>query len=284
MHRGDRVDESFNYSLTYLHPAGLYLEKRGLYLRMYDIFWIGCNVQYARLCQRLNPPVRGENFLLDALEGMKRRLEEFEINSGMQGEVSEWIQKLRKSYGDKAKLRPMDASQLSEDADRWRDLLNRELIGRVIFEFLRSGALNQEALLATSEGKPSAFFEEVIWNALSDIEKNDFSNSAKCLLVGLPTPSVMVALRGAKATMKKYYEHKTGESAKEKVWGSIIRELKQRSEELKIRDTFLGYLDYIRDAKRNFAEHPNKIYDQREAEFIFMEAVNLVKDTYADMV
>lgn len=253
-------------------------------MRMYDIFWIGYDLKYVDLSRFMLPQVKSERYLLWVLESLKGRLEDYKINSGILRKVSRWIQKLSKSYEGEQAILPDDAAELTRDAEEWGTLIQRELLQRVVFESFSSGALNQTALLNTSEGKSSPFFEEKIWNALSEIEKNDFSNSAKCLLVGLPTPAVMVALRGAEATVKKYYEHKTSGSAKEKVWGSIIKELKAKSEELKIEPTFLGYLDYIRDAKRNFAEHPNKIYDQREAELIFMEIVNLVQDTYAEIV
>ncbi len=251
---------------------------------MNDVFWIGMDVQYVRLCNSVKPYVKGETWLLSTLERLKRRVEECRLNSEVQQEVAAWIKKLSKNYKDKEEIRPKDMEQLNKDGDRWRDLLQEELLERILFEFLPSGALNQTELQKTSEGEPSAFFEEKIWNALSQIEKSDFSNSATCLLCGLPTPAVMVALRGTEATVKKYYEHKTGDNAQEKMWGPMIEELKRRSEELKIRATFLGYLDYIRDAKRNFAEHPNKIYDQRDAELLFMETVNLVQDTYTEMV
>lgn len=253
-------------------------------MRMYNLFWMGMNVQYIRICGNLMPYVKGKNWLLFTLEDLKTEVEECRLNSKVQQEVSAWIKKLSKNYKDKEEIRPKDAEQLAKDGDRWRLLLQKELMERVLFEFLPSGALNQTELQKTSEGEPSVFFQEKIWNVLSQIEKSDFSNSAKCLLCGLPTPAVMVALRGTEATVKKYYEHKTGDNAQEKLWGPMIEELRKRSEELKIRATFLGYLDYIRDAKRNFAEHPNKIYDQREAELLFMETVNLVQDTYTEMV
>lgn len=253
-------------------------------MRMYEVFRLGMNVQYVRLCAIGKPYVKGEYWLLESLERLKGEVEECKLNSKVQQEVSAWIKKLSKDYKNKEEIRPKDREQLAKDGDRWRDLLHKELLERVLFEFLPSGALNQKELQKTSEGEPSVFFEEKIWNVLSQIEKSDFSNSAKCLLCGLPTPAVMVALRGTEATVKKYYEHKTGDNAQEKLWGPMIEELRKRSEELKIRATFLGYLDYIRDAKRNFAEHPNKIYDQRDAELLFMETVNLVQDTYAEMV
>jgi len=208
----------------------------------------------------------------------------FDLDPDFEGEISGWAKKLDENYDKDLRITDDEALKLFQDATKWEDLINRFLLERPVFELIRSGALNQKALLALSEGKPNAFIDDKTWNALSEIEKNDFSNSAKCLVVGIPTPAAMVVLRGAEATVKKYYEFKTGSSAEKKTWGSIVRELKSRAKELRIQETFLGYLDYIRDAKRNFAAHPNKVFGQRQAEFIFMEVINLVQDTYAEIL
>jgi hypothetical protein len=195
-----------------------------------------------------------------------------------------WIKELEKKEEKNARITEDDALKLSQDATKWQHYLAGLLHERQVIELVRSGTLNQKALIDASKGETNAFFNEKTWNALSNIEKNDFSNAAKCLLAGIPTPAVMIVLRGAEATVKKYYEFKTGDPAKEKMWGAIVKELKRRATELNMKDSFIGYLDYIRDAKRNFAEHPNTVYGQREAELIFMEVINLVQDTYAEIL
>jgi uncharacterized membrane protein len=115
---------------------------------------------------------------------------------------------------------------------------------------------------------------------LTDIEKSDFSDAAKCLLLGTATPSVMVALRGAEASVRNYYQCKAQTDPGDKAWRQLTTELKNKATNLGIEDTFIGYLDYIGKAKRNFAQHPNKIYSLREAVIIFMQVVGLVEDIY----
>ena len=245
---------------------------------------MGYGLQYIKRSLSIKPNVKGENFLLESFRRLESHLKECDLNHNLQAEISQWIEKLDKNYEENKKITNDDAETLFREAIKWAETISRLLQERRVLELTRTGALNQKALLDAAVGEPSAFFEEKTWNALSDIEKSDFSNAAKCLLASIPTPAVMVALRGAEATIKKYYEFKTSDSAKEKMWGSVIKELKRCATELNIEDTFIGYLDYIRDAKRNFAEHPNKIFDQREAELIFMEVVNLVQDTYAEIL
>lgn len=249
-----------------------------------EAFNVGNLLQYIRRANLIKPNVKGDRLLLEALKWLESSVKQNDLDHDLQPQISGWVKKLEKKYGEDQKITDDDAIKLSRDASRWRDLLPRLLMERRVLELTRTGALNQKALLDISIGKPSAFFDERTWNALSDIEKSDFSDTARCLLSGIPTPAAMVALRGAEATVKKYYEFKIGEPAKKKVWGKIVKELESTAEKSGVRGTFLGYLDYIRDAKRNFTEHPNKIFSQKEAELIFMQVLNLVQDTYEEIL
>ena len=116
------------------------------------------------------------------------------------------------------------------------------------------------------------------------IEKNDYADSAKCMLVGIPTPSVMVSLRGAEATLREYYKRKTQKDPKKLTWRQITKELKDNSKQWGLEENFIGFLDYIGDAKRNFAQHPNKIFSIREASIIFMQIIALVEDVYTKLL
>lgn len=253
-------------------------------MNLQNAFAIGTTLQYIKRSGSIQTTVKGENLLLENFGRLESYIKEADLNHHLQSTISEWINKLEKNYKENQKITEDDAKELFQDTTTWETLINRLLSERQVLELIRTGALNQKALIDTAHGEPSAFFDKKTWDSLSNIEKSDFSDAARCLLTGIPTPAVMVALRGAEATVKKYCEFKTGESSKKKTWGSIVEELESRAKELKIQDTFLGYLDYIRDAKRNFAEHPNKTFGQREAELIFMEVLNLVQDTYAEIL
>lgn len=143
--------------------------------------------------------------------------------------------------------------------------------------------LNPIELKKVAEQKPSEFITSEIWEKMSEIEKSDISDAAKCLLMGTATPSVMVALRGAEASLRTYYSRKTGINPSEKTWRQLTKELKEKAGNLGLKDAFIGYLDYIGDTKRNFAQHPNMIYSLREAVMIFMQVLTFVEDIYREI-
>ena len=109
------------------------------------------------------------------------------------------------------------------------------------------------------------------------LSRRDFD----CLLFGNATPSVMVALRGAEASLRIYYEKITGNDPGKKTWRTLTKELSDNAQSLSIDEIFIGYLDYIGAAIRNFAQHPNKIYSLREAVMIFMQVMAVVEDIYS---
>ncbi len=97
------------------------------------------------------------------------------------------------------------------------------------------------------------------------------------------TPSTMVALRGGEAAIRQYYQSSTGLVAGNKTWRQITHELKKDASKYGISDTFISFLDYLGEAKRNFAQHPNKIYSIREAAVIFMQIVAMIEDIYSQI-
>lgn len=137
-----------------------------------------------------------------------------------------------------------------------------------MIEVFTEGTLNSKKLL----GGGGSFFPKDVWNMLSIIQKSDINDACNCLLTKSWTPSVMISLRAAEDSIRKFYEFKTGNDSKRKGWKNIIDEL---SNIASINKSLLGYLDYIREI-RNTAEHPDEIFDQMEAERVFHQVVNLI--------
>jgi phage-related protein len=79
--------------------------------------------------------------------------------------------------------------------------------------------------------------------------------------------------------VRDYYTNKTGKDSGKRSLGEILDELKSLPQ---INRKFLGYMDYIRSEKRNMAQHPTRVFGQREAERTLMEIVNAVHDIYAE--
>ena len=193
-------------------------------------------------------------------------------------DIEEWKSRLSKSCRKGQKISKQDGEELSLDAESWSAIVYKELCARPCMEF-QNGALNQKALMATSESEASSIFDKKVWNILPKIAQNDFSDAAKCLLIGASTAAAMVSLRGIEAVVRSYYTQKTKKYSG-KVLGKILDELKVLPQ---INRKLLEYLDYIRSEKRNMAQHPTRIFSQREAERIFMEIVNATHDIYAEM-
>ena len=246
-----------------------------------DLFVLARNLEYLRLTESFLPTVKGKNWLLDILDSVLVFLRycNIEDESTYIG-LKEWIRKLNRAYKKDQQIKEEDSMELSKDADRWQELIYKEMCARPCIEFQR-GALNQKALVDTSEGKPSNIFEEKVWKALPKIAKSDFADAAKCLLVGASTPATMVALRGIEAVVRKYYTLKTKKAAGNENLGVIIEELKKMP---RAKKKLLGYMDYIRSEKRNIAQHPTRVFSQREAERIFMEIVSATHDIYAEIL
>ena len=228
----------------------------------------------------IKPQVKG---LLTGLDFLQRFLKKNRIDSEYLKKLSKWKEKLDSEYEHDADIDKDDAKELSASTREWDVVITKELKEKHVIEMELESGLNPNELLKLANKHPSEFIAEGIWKKLTDIEKSDFSDAARCLLLGTATPSVMVGLRGAEASIRNYYHRKTNEEPGNKTWRQLTNELKTRTTELGIDDTFIGYLDYIGATKRNFAQHPHKVYSLREAVIVFMQVVGLIEDVYSQI-
>lgn len=246
-----------------------------------EIFELATTVEFIRNSGTAVHEVKGKGWLVDMLNHFLYLSDVCGIEDEQVLEnVKIWIPRLKRTYKKGQKIKKQDGNELSTDAERWLDLIYKELCARPCIEF-QKGVLNQQALVSTSKGKPSNIFDRKVWKSLPKIARNDFSDAAKCLLVGASTPATMVALRGIEAVIRRYYSLKAKKAVGRKNLGSIIEELQRIPN---ANEKLLEYMDYIRSEKRNIAQHPTKIFNQREAERIFMEIVSATHDIYAEIL
>lgn len=243
-----------------------------------DVFELGSASEFIRQSDSADYMVKGKSQLIETINHLLADLirhdieDEFVLKS-----MYDWAARLERNYKKGQKISKKNGKELSEETNRWQDLIYKELCGRPCIEY-RKGALNQKALILTSEGLPGDIFELSVWKKLPKIAQSDFSDSAKCLLIGASTPAAMVVLRGMEAVIRQYYALRTKKEAGRNL-GIIIKEL---SKVQGVNKKLIGYIDYIRSEKRNIAQHPDKVFTQREAERMFMEIVNATHDIYAD--
>jgi hypothetical protein len=184
---------------------------------------------------------------------------------GAHSTINELRQQLNLSQSETASLRN-EAWKLREE--------NKKLQGRIKYLCPPTKVISRESL----EIGASQFLGNIS-NRISDVARNDLSNGVRCLYHGIHTAAAMVSLRASEDAVRRYYEFKTGQKVGSADWKFILDELLKRQD---VRRSLVGHLDYVRE-KRNEAEHPDRIFDQDEAENTFLTVTNLIKEIYDEI-
>lgn len=206
-------------------------------------------------------------------------LEKFNIAYNVRHYISNWLDILigRRKYNEE------EISNLPSQTKEWIALIKSEITDIPVIKLQTNSLLNPKKLLKGAE----LFFKPDIWVRLTLTAQKDLQDATKCLLCNLPTPSVMISLRAIEDVQRQYYKYKTKQEPGRKNWKTILNELLATSEKgdpkYNVNKTLLGLLDYIRKNERNVAEHPDKRFDQDEAEGIFSEVIKTINEIYRDM-
>jgi len=256
------------------------------------LFVTGVWLEYLIRCRHFSLYYRKEGYLRDTLVDLSNNLIELGIGLNIKEEIDETIIEFDTKYPineeeDESKksddIKKEDRLEVSIKAKKWHYIIKEDVANINVIEMKLLSGLDVKELTKLANKEPSLFFTQEVWNKLSDIEKNDFSDAAKCLLLNTATPSVMVVLRGAEASLRLLYEEKTRLNPENKTWRQLTKELNDKSKEYSLDQRFINFLDAFGDSKRNLAQHPNKIYTIREAVAIFMQVIGLVEEIYLEL-
>jgi len=215
--------------------------------------------------------------IIDDLNWIFYKLKEINVDKNIIDKINEYERKLRQKVDEK--LDYNEKEELKTHLRVWSNMIELLFEKRRILEPSELGTLNHDQLYEISQERSSSFFGYSIWNTLSDIEKNDFSEAARCLLMICWTAAAMISLRGLEGILRKYYEFRTEKEHKNRGMYILIEELQEIED---IKNTLMGYLNYLRGI-RNMAEHPDRVFDQAEAETVFIQVVGAVKDIYQEI-
>lgn len=219
--------------------------------------------------------LKGSNGVFQALEDVYYSLSRMNIDGGFQREVDRERKEVKKWLDQRTEAaKPQSLQHLSENAREWRGRLYSTFESRIVVEASREIGLSAEKL----SGGATIFVGDAWWR-LSNIAQHDLNAAALCLLVGAWTPAVMISFRATEEALRRYYASKTGEAAVDMSWKQIVDVLLKRDD---VRKTFAQYLDYIREA-RNAAEHPDRIFDAREAQEVFIQSCGVVAKVYSEL-
>jgi len=253
-------------------------------MKLREAFELGLFLEYINRCPISLPNVQGDRAILQALRETENILRDGGIGKRALKSVSSWREELGQKYPTEGmRIKKADATGMRNHQLMWRSEIRGDLDRKPVLELELESGLDANELMRLAAQEPGKFISAGIWKEMTDIERSDVSDAAKCLLLNTATPSVMVALRGAEASVRNFYYHKTKTDPGEKTWRTLTKELKQKAEPLGIQESFVGYLDYIGAAKRNFAQHPNKIYSLADAVMVFMQVIALVGEVYAQI-
>lgn len=219
--------------------------------------------------------VRGSDGVIYSLELINRRLIDLDILPQIRNEVKEWINYLNKNYVDPieppAFISYNDVQNLADSIDKWISLiytcLDNDFYEPVI---LKTSYIDKAKLISGL----NSFLNDDIIKSISDNSKKDLEDAIKCIILLLPTPSVMSSFRASEDIIRQYYDKKIQKISGYKSWKEIIDELLASKD---IKEPLHGYLNYIRN-ERNSADHPGKVFAQQECEDAFMQVIRLIKE------
>jgi hypothetical protein len=222
------------------------------------ILFLGWRLQYLKRAAASQSVVKNESYIYDNLIWLEECINKLDIDSSINKIINN-LKKTMEKYEINVQINDEDAKELIKQVDILNSQCVKELSEKIVFDSVKECMLDKSCLIKLMMKNESAFFDSDVWMQLSDIARSDFSDAAKCLLMGASTPATMITLRAAEDIVRHYYENKTKIDFTEKVWGTLIRELRSYKN---VNKDLLEHLDYIRKTKRNFAQHPDKIYNQ----------------------
>lgn len=256
---------------------------------MIRITWnLGSANILASLASNLVPPLqinaKGKAGILQYLEVIpaisQQIVKKYDSISKIIEESSQWINLLEKEYGDPGKYglqtKPMNltrkhAEQLALDIGKW-------------FEKIYTVYEKPQAKLFDGNELTQQTIE--LSNKLDGNDKKDLIDAYKCLISNIPTPGAMMLYRVAESMVRKYYVYEMNFDPPEgSTMGSMANEIrKKQAKEIEEKkrskpDSLLNYiLSQIDD--RNLAQHPERRFDQTEAEEIFILVKKLIIDVH----
>jgi hypothetical protein len=253
-------------------------------MNFFHAYLLGSSMSYIDIALKQSWVVKyqGSGGLHDALKMISFLLEVNKIVPSIHDEIKQWIENI-KNYKYNSKLKQEDENSLKNKIIIWNDRIRNELLSTPAICLYTKGILNYKRL---QEGA-CKFFKREIWERLSITAQEDLNDAAKCLLCELSTPAVMISLRAVEDALRQYYKYKTKQHYYRKSWKAILNELlstnKTGARKYDVNKTLLALLDYIRENERNVVEHPDKRFEQEEAERIFSEVVKTIIEIYNDM-
>jgi hypothetical protein len=185
--------------------------------------------------------------------------------------VTQFKQQVEKQGEEKAVLGDA-AQEFTEQVSQFEKTVRAEALTRTIALFVPKRIPLEHLLRA-----PGNLLGAGVYDALTNMAKEDIRQSCKCIAFECPTAAAFHILRCIEECVRTLYRsYFPRKKMEKKTWGQLTTELKQKTRRPKPDQTLLAHLDHIRDRFRNPTDHPDKVYDVEEAEDLLHLAADII--------
>jgi hypothetical protein len=192
-------------------------------------------------------------------------------------EIKSWLDLLDKEYDDlkftkfkkNIHLKINHANKLKNDTTRWFEAIYE------VYQKSNTKLINEDKLRE---------YVISLKKKLDEMESKDLLDSYHCLVNNIPTPAAMMLYRIGESMVRKFYSKEMKKQPHDgATMGTMAQELrKKQTEEIerKIRkkaDPLVNYI-IVQTEERNLAQHPERRFEQTEAEEVFIFVKKLIID------
>jgi hypothetical protein len=228
-----------------------------------------------------NVTVKGDKGIISSINVIEMlvslMMKNYPVLTATHNEIKLWLDLLDREYGDPKSIAFMKninlkinhAEKLKDDTSKWFTAIYG------VYQESNTKLINEDELV-----------KQIISlkTKLDKKEYDDLRDSFYCLVNNIPTPAAMMLYRIGESMVRKFYaKEMKKQPAAGATMGMMAKDLREKQTdeiEKKIRtkaDSLVNYI-IVQTEERNLAQHPERRFNQTEAEEVFIFVKKLIND------
>lgn len=227
--------------------------------------------------------VHGDNSLISVVKDIIKLLKKIDICKDIQKELGRLLKSYKENYtvqnfltlASKIYLSDEDYEFLKKEIHRIDIQLDEELFNKVVIVTTTEGTLHTNKLREGAIG----YFDKTLWDKFEEIIQEDLEESVDSIMAQNWTAAGFMAMRAVETGLNTYYRKVIKKrKAQRKTIGEILGEFKKDYSDI-VSKELIGYMTYLKKIRNDLA-HANKRIDQQTFEYVFLQAINVLKEIY----
>lgn len=227
--------------------------------------------------------VHGDDSLISVVKDIIKLLKKIDICKDIQRELGRLLKSYEENYTVQKLLTPAykiflsdeDYEFLKKEMHRIDIQIDEELFNKVIIVSTTEGTLHPNKLREGAIG----YFEKTLWDKFEEIIQEDLEESVDSIMAQNWTAAGFMAMRAIETGLNTYYRNITKKkNTPMKTIGEILGEFKRDYSEI-VSKELIGHMTYLKKIRNDLA-HANKRIDHQTAEYVFLQAVNVLTEIY----